>query len=243
MNNNLTGLFGKLPAHGDFIYRDLPSAFINVWDEWLQGYVGSAREQLGEQWLELYLISPVWRFAFAEGVVDNNAWAGIMLPSVDRVGRYFPFSVATKLPANTNPTEFICTRPNWYQAMQDAALSALDGQLAIDDLVEELNDSFPMKNMSYTRGPTIESPSKMLVQTSGAEQSPATVLPFMLDACLKSSLQSYSVWSTAGSERISPCVFVSKGLPALGGVAAMLDGRWEDWQWQLPFQLTTEQGR
>lgn len=240
MNQNLTGLFGKLPAHGDFIYRDLPTGFINVWDEWLQGYVASAREQLGESWLELYLISPIWRFAFAEGVIDNNVWAGIMLPSVDRVGRYFPFSIATKLPAETNPVDFICSRRNWYQAMEDAALNALDGQLGIDELVEELNDSFPMKNDTYMRGPAIETPSRMLVQTSNSEQAPITVLPNMLDACLSSALQSYSVWSTTGSEMIEPCVFVNKGLPSLGSVAAMLDGRWQDWQWQLPFSLKVE---
>ena len=99
MTKNLTGLFGKLPAHGDFIYRDLPPSFINVWDEWLQGYVGSVKEQLGDAWLDVYLTSPIWRFAFGEGVIDENVWAGIMLPSVDRVGRYFPFSIATKLPA------------------------------------------------------------------------------------------------------------------------------------------------
>ncbi len=237
MSENPTGLFGKLPAHGDFIYRDLPTSFINVWDEWLQGYVGSTQEQLGDQWLELYLVSPIWRFAFAEGVIDSNCWAGVMLPSVDRVGRYFPFSVATKLPADTNPIDFICTRRNWYQAMEEAALSALDGQIDIDELVEELNDSYPMKNDSYRRGASIEGASKLLVQMTSGEQGPGPSLPFMLDALLSASIQSYGVWSTSGSEMIHPCTFVTKGLPTLNGAAAMLDGRWEDWQWQQPFRL------
>lgn len=240
MNQNLTGLFGKLPAHGDFIYRDLPTSFINVWDEWLQGYVASGREQLGENWLELYLISPIWRFAFSEGVIDGNVWAGIMLPSVDRVGRYFPFSVVTKLPAATNPIDFITTRRNWYKSMEEVALNALDGQLGIDELVEELNDSFPMKNDTYVRGVNIDTPSRMLIKTTDSVQPTNTVLPFMLDACLSNALQSYSVWSTTGSEMIDPCVFVNKGLPSLSSVAAMLDGRWQDWRWQLPFNLKAE---
>ncbi len=237
-SNNLTGLFGKLPAHGDFIYRDLPPDFISVWDQWLQGYVGSSKEQLGDAWLDIYLTSPIWRFAFAEGVVDGNGWAGIFLPSVDRVGRYFPFSVATRLPATLNPVEFICTRPNWYQAMEDAALGALHGQLKIDELIEELNDSNPMRKNAYTRAGPIETPSKMIIKTSDKEKSPSMVLPFMLDACLTNALQSYSVWSTAGSDRIAPCVFVSKGLPQLSGISAMLDGNWTGWQWQEPYQLT-----
>ena len=74
---NKTGLFGKLPAHGDFIYRDLPARFINVWDQWLQGYIGTSREKLGDQWLDVYMTSPIWRFALSEGAVDENAWAGM----------------------------------------------------------------------------------------------------------------------------------------------------------------------
>ena len=237
MQGNRTGVFGKLPAHGDFLYRDLPTRFINEWDRWLQGYVGSSQEQLGDSWIQLYMTSPIWRFAFSEGAVDENAWAGVMLPSVDRVGRYFPLSVITRLPPQTNPTEFLFNRPNWYDALEDAALRALDGQLLIDDLVEELNDSYPMKKDILVRGYPIDSPSKMVVKTGGAETSPATALPFMLDACLTSTLQSYSVWSTRGSDVINPCVFVTKGLPPLSGVAAMLDGQWQHWQWQEPYPL------
>lgn len=237
MTKNLTGLFGKLPAHGDFIYRDLPSGFITVWDEWLQGYLGSAQEQLGDAWLDIYLTSPIWRFAFSEGVIDENAWAGIMLPSVDRVGRYFPFSIATRLPGQTNPVEFLTSRPHWYQAMEELALAALDGQLAIDALVEELNDSNPVRKNIYTRGPQLQRASKMVVKMTSNEQQPNSVLPFMLDALLTSSLKSYSVWSTSGSNLIEPCVFVTAGLPQLGGIASMLDGNWHERQWQQPFLI------
>lgn len=236
-STNKTGLFGKLPSHGDFIFRDLPARFISVWDEWLQGFVGSTREQLGENWLNVYLTSPIWRFAMSEGVVDQNSWAGIMLPSVDRVGRYFPLSIVTQLPANSNPADFICNRPNWYQAMEDAALRALDGQLSIDDLIEELNDSNPMRKYLYDRGPVLNDPSQMVIRMQNAEQPPSSVLPFMLDACLMSSLRSYSVWSTRGSEMIEPCLFATKGLPPLSGISAMMDGYWSHWNWQEPFIL------
>jgi len=233
-----TGLFGKLPAHGDFIYRELPSAFITVWDEWLQGYVGSSQEQLGDAWLDTYMTSPIWRFAFSEGVVDSNAWAGIFLPSVDRVGRYFPFSIATRLPASTNPTDFLCSRPNWYKAMEDAALDALNGKLKIDDLVEELNDSNPRGTNVYARGALLENTSRAVIRMPNNEQSPASVLPFVLDAYLCSSYSSYSVWSTSGSDNMDASVFVCGGLPKFAGIAAMLDGRWEQWAWPEPFPMT-----
>lgn len=240
MQNNLTGLFGKLPAHGDFIYRDLPTTFINVWDEWLQGYVGSAKEQLGEAWLDVYLTSPIWRFAFSVGVIDENVWAGIMLPSVDRVGRYFPFSIATKLPATTNPTEFLMTRAHWYQAMEDIALQALDGQLSIDDLVEELNDSNPIRKSVYTRGDVVESASKTMFPLANSEQQPSTVLPYMLHSLLARDLNAYSAWSTKGSDYILPCVAVHAGLPQLSSVAAMMDGHWSERGWQQPILLNDQ---
>ena len=232
-----TGLFGKLPAHGDFIYRELPSGFMTVWDEWLQGYVGSSQEQLGDAWLDTYMTSPIWRFAFSEGVIDSNAWAGIFLPSVDRVGRYFPFSVVTRLPASTNPTDFLCSRPNWYKAMEDAALDALNGKLKIDDLVEELNDSNPRGTHVYARGALLENTSRAVVRMPNSEQSPASVLPFVLDAYLCSSYSSYSVWSTSGSDNMDASVFVSGGLPKFAGIAAMLDGQWEQWDWPEPFPM------
>lgn len=239
MSTNKTGLFGKLPAHGDFIFRDLPPQFINVWDEWLQGFVGSSREQLGENWLNVYLTSPIWRFALSEGVVDGNSWAGIMLPSVDRVGRYFPFTIVTKLAPKTSPTDFICNRPNWFQAMEDAALRALDGQLNIDDLIEELNDSNPMRKDIYEHGQPLQDASNLVIKAASADQPISAVLPFMMDAYFASSLKSYSVWSTRGSELIQPCLFASKGLPPLGGISAMMDGYWTHWNWQEPFVLKT----
>ena len=48
-----------------------------------------SRDALGEGWLETYLTAPVWRFALAAGCCGPAA-AGIWLPSVDRVGRYYP---------------------------------------------------------------------------------------------------------------------------------------------------------
>lgn len=235
--SNKTGVFGKLPAHGDFIYRDLPTHFINIWDQWLQGFVGSSKEQIGDQWLDVYMTSPIWRFVLSEGVIDNNSWAGILLPSVDRVGRYFPFSVVTRLPEKTSPTDFICNRPNWFETMEDVSLKALDGRLKIDELVEELNDSNPMRKDIYNRGSPLNTVSNMVIRTPKKDQPLNSVLPFMLDACLTENLSSYSIWGTRGSERIEPCLFVTKGLPQLSGVSAMMDGRWRAWNWQEPFPL------
>lgn len=234
------GLFGKLPAHGDFIYRDLPSNFINTWDSWLQGFVGSSQEQIGESWLDIYLTSPIWRFAFSEGVIDQYSWAGIMLPSVDRVGRYFPFSVATRLPATLNPLELI-TQTRWFESVEDAALRALEGQLQIDDLVEEINRYRLDQTSIYM--PNAPSANKLgtTIKMDFEEQLPQSLYSWLLDASLRESLASYSVWSTLGSQQIEPCLFHSRGLPQMRGIAAMLDGQWDVRGWHEPYRLKPAQ--
>lgn len=234
------GVFGKLPAHGDFIYRDLPTRFINVLDTWLQGFVGGSKEQLGEQWLDIYLTSPIWRFAFSEGVVDESAWAGVFLPSVDRVGRYFPFSIAMPLVSGTVPTEFLSLQSSWYDVMETAALRALDGELVIDDLVDVINREAPLIDTVYAKRGRAENVTSTVVNVEFENQSPLSTMPFFLDACLQEMLSSYSVWSTSGSDYVEPCVFVSKGLPPISGIAAMLDGRWNDWHWRQPYILKAE---
>ena len=234
------GLFGKLPAHGDFIYRDLPSNFINTWDAWLQGYVGSSQEQIGESWLEIYLTSPIWRFAFSEGVIDQYVWAGIMLPSVDRVGRYFPFSIATRLPSGLNPLELI-NQNRWFESVEDAALQALEGQLQIDDLVEEINRHRLDQTCIYTPAASSTNKSGSIIKMDFEEQSPHSMYSWLLDASLRESLSSYSVWSTQGSQQLEPCLFYSRGLPQMRGIAAMMDGQWDCRGWHEPYRLNPVQ--
>ena len=88
------GWYGKLAVLGDFASRRLPQHFVEACDAWLARGVEASRAQLGARWLDVYLTGPIWRFAWAPGVVDAQGWFGVMMPSVDKVGRYFPLLVA-----------------------------------------------------------------------------------------------------------------------------------------------------
>ena len=74
----LPGLYGKLPARGDFVRRRLPLAFVEPWDGWLQEAIVASRRALGERWLDVYLTSPMWRFALSAGLCGEPAAAGRM---------------------------------------------------------------------------------------------------------------------------------------------------------------------
>lgn len=229
------GLFGKLPAHGDFIQRNLSSVFINVWDEWLQHFVAGTQEQLGENWLDIYLTSPLWRFVFSAGVIDENNWTGIMIPSIDRVGRYYPFSIIKKLPQNINPIEYLQLQSAWYKEIETLALHALDGQILIDDLMAELDTKTGEYQSDYSRsGSNVDSDSFQF-DMNFEEQSISTVYPLLLDSIMTKTFQSYSVWQTSGSDCVSPCLFSSQGLPGVQKMPAMLNGDWQGCNWQQPY--------
>lgn len=231
------GLFGKLPAHGDFVQRNLSAGFINSWDEWLQHFIAGTQEQLGEAWLDVYLTSPIWRFVFSSGVIDENVWAGIMMPSIDRVGRYYPFSIVKKLPQDTNPFEFIQFQNSWYGTVEELALNALDGEIMIDDLMESLDEVKMEHNSDYSRSNFSFDGDSFQFDMEFEEQSVSSIYPLLLESIMSKSFQSFSVWQTTGSEMISPCVFSSQGLPDVQKMPAMLNGEWRNYQWQQPYRI------
>ncbi|WP_286800080.1 type VI secretion system-associated protein TagF, partial [Pseudomonas sp. UBA4034] len=97
------GFYGKLASRGDFVSRALPQSFIGPWDNWLAAGLLASQNSLGAGWLNAYLVSPLWRFVLAPGVCGPDAAAGVVMPSIDRVGRYFPRAVVALLDHNTNP--------------------------------------------------------------------------------------------------------------------------------------------
>ena len=69
------GLYGKLPARGDFVSRRLDSDFVEAWDAWLQRVIAESKVALAERWLECFLSAPVWRFVMPAGMFAKTGWA------------------------------------------------------------------------------------------------------------------------------------------------------------------------
>jgi type VI secretion system protein ImpM len=126
------GWFGKIPALGDFASRRLPPEFIQPWDQWLSNELPSAQQALGADWLQRYLSAPAWRFMLAPGVVDARPWCGLLLPSVDRVGRQYPLTFAASF---TAPIESL--HP-WWNTLIEVAARLQDPGFDADALEAEL---------------------------------------------------------------------------------------------------------
>lgn len=95
--NTATGwLFGKMPAHGDFVSRGIDAPTRDALDLWLTAEMERARVVWGESFEQRYDAAPVWHF------VDGDAFGvwtgGILCASTDRVGRRFPLMIASPAP-------------------------------------------------------------------------------------------------------------------------------------------------
>jgi type VI secretion system protein ImpM len=161
------GFYGKLPSEGDFVTRRLPWEFTSVWDDWLQQGLQASREALGARWLELYLSAPIWRFQIAPGVCGPVGWRGLFFASVDRVGRYFPLTLAFVDPGATGLAVLSGDADAWI-AVEDAALAGLAPTLPVADF-DRMMEALTLP------GAAAADPARprVCLYTAGSEDAPA----------------------------------------------------------------------
>jgi type VI secretion system protein ImpM len=133
------GWFGKIPALGDFASYRLPQEFVDAWDLWLQHGMAASRASLGARWLESYLTAPIWYFSLFPEVVGPQAWTGLMMPSVDKVGRHFPLTIAVPLDSDGEAVVGMFARQTWYAALGDIALATLNLDFPVKQLEADLD--------------------------------------------------------------------------------------------------------
>lgn len=86
--------FGKLPSVGDFLSDGLNAEAHETLDHWLTKVISEGVGQHGEQWRQHYFDMRVHAFVLGShclGPAQELPAAGILMPSVDKAGRLFPF--------------------------------------------------------------------------------------------------------------------------------------------------------
>jgi type VI secretion system protein ImpM len=129
-SDELPGWFGKLPGLGDFAHRRMPEPMRERLDHWLQRGLLRLRDEHAD-WTERYLAGPLWFFALGSGLGGTNAWLGVLMPSVDGVGRYFPFIIAAEcdVPLNELTPAQSQAAWRWWRTCAQAALEGLENDL------------------------------------------------------------------------------------------------------------------
>ncbi|HEB94604.1 MAG TPA: type VI secretion system-associated protein TagF [Gammaproteobacteria bacterium] len=243
------GYYGKIPSKGDFITRHLPGSFVEPWDQWLQSSIAASKTQLGEQWLDFYLTCPIWRFVISRTVCDEQAWAGILIPSVDRVGRYFPFSIALPLGVSNHLLTIAGNEDEWFNQAETLALTALDRDRQLEEFDHSLDELGLPPGLT---NPGDSSLSKEVTSglnnsghwhlSCGATSTINRSLITLLEQLLYERLDHFSAWWTNGSEHIEPSLLICKDLPSAESFSALLDGHWQTRGWDNPLNLAATTG-
>jgi type VI secretion system protein ImpM len=218
------GYYGKLPARADFLGRRLTRSTVEHWDHWLQQCLARSQVVLGAAWEDRYLTAPAWRFALPGRVCGDSALIGVVVPSVDAVGRCFPLLVAQEMPETTDTGAIATGAFGWFEAVETLALDALDGGFDLAMLDRPLPSIAPAPpsgpfgtGVVYPVGlwiglPMVSALGAVLRGTAGIGPRPA-------------------LWWTKGGGGFRPAVAITAGLVAPNGFAALLDGAWDRHGW------------
>ncbi len=199
MQGARAGIFGKLPARGDFVRENLPRSFTDPWDAWWQRGMAGTQDLAGDSWRASWLEAPVWRFMLPPGLCGGDGVIGVWLPSVDKAGRYYPLTLAAT--AGFDWTTWPGRLAGFLSALEAAGRDALEYDLAPDVLARRAADALAGAEDLSASGPGPDIP--------WPEVAPGT-----------------AVWWTDGGPRVAARHVTGTELPEGAGFAALLDDRW-----------------
>ncbi len=228
MKNGSVGFYGKLPIVGDFITRRLPKDFVNSLDQWMQNGITVSKEELQGDWLDLYLTAPIWRFAFQSGVCGEGAWVGIIMPSVDKVGRYYPLTLAYPLDKDDSLALILVKCSDWFGRLEDIALAGLEESYNLD----EFNDSvleLGAPYLNFKQHHKSNKPSDQLTTHLVSEYHFIDKSITLAEAIMMASFEGtrckeskYSLWINNGNEEELGAVKIFNGLPSAQDYSKMI---------------------
>ena len=168
------GFYGKIPARGDFVCVGLPRGFVDPWHGWMESMLLASRAELGEEWQPAWLEAAVWRFALPPGLCGPELVVGLWLPSVDRVGRYFPLTFAL-VARSGDSIEMIRDAGGFFRIAEDAGRAALEDDLSPEALAARLNEAASAPPLDPGIDPLLLGPLGGVWWTEGAPRVPPRV--------------------------------------------------------------------
>lgn len=196
------GAFGKMPALGDFFRLDTPPGFVRVWDAWLQEAMVSSAQAGGALWDTQYMSAPIWRFALAPGLAGAAKIIGVLMPSVDRVGRRFPLALMAGVDGQGSVTADHLSADATYAALEDIALASLDDGMDREALNAALAGVQPHETPHAA--PLRKAGNGLMLSNANADGIATELATGLIDA---RGFARPSLWSTVleGSRRAMIC--------------------------------------
>jgi type VI secretion system protein ImpM len=244
------GFYGKLPSHGDFLRRRVSDTFIDAWDAWLRECLAASRAALGGRWLDVYLTSPAWRFVCAPGACGPAPVVGLLAPSVDQVGRYFPLTLVSELPEDVSIVTAAAASAGFFDSAERLVIETLAADpvdfARFDEGVISLAEALDAVALSPGRmlDPAAVS---VLTETTQAWQVPLAGSADLASACeqllsmhLETKYKPLVLWWTEGSAVVEPSWLILKGLPTPELYSGLLDGNWTEHRWRAVPAVTPD---
>ena len=187
----------------------------------MQASIATSKLQLGADWQQHYLTSPIWRFWLGSEICGNSV-IGAIMPSMDQVGRYFPLTVqaCADTGEDVDPPE-TDAQESWFEALEDFLLKTLEPELPFESVRDALSTFAAPRMRSNERSG--EAPIVMRVGSGGFSESFGTIrLAHTTRFCAGTSF-----WWTAGGVEYDPVAIACKGMPDPTLFTQMLTGRFD----------------
>ncbi len=170
--------------------------------------------------------APIWRFTLSPGQAGPNTVLGVLMPSVDRVGREFPLTLVTKIAGNPPPLHIHFAAGHIFENLENIALDALEDGMSRDMLQTRLQEMPMVPQVGWAK--LIRRPGQIAVCTEDG-QSPEGALAASFAS---REFRAPSIWSTFltdGSRLMS-----AEGLPNTDQICALFDLETPVWQDEVP---------
>jgi type VI secretion system protein ImpM len=166
---------------------------------------------------------------------------GLMVPSVDRVGRYFPLTLVANLPPDVNPIAATTASALFFEqaerliietlATEDIDFDFFDEQVV--GLGEALESVFPPRVVLDPSAGSILSDASQLWQIpTGSTADLGRIFEQLLCQRLSSLYEPLTLWWTEGSSAVEPSCLIARGLPGPETFVSLLDGHWAASRWR-----------
>jgi type VI secretion system protein ImpM len=170
------------------------------------------------------------------GVCGERGWCGVLMSSVDQVGRYFPLIIASELPGGCTPLRAAVAGAGWFGRAQALALDCLQNE-ALD--LDVFDESVAALGFPLADAPSLKPESLPELGVAGGLRVALDVhgvpglLQRVVDSSAPVSLTPASLWWCEGSEQVEPSLLWHRGLPPAAAFASLLTGAWRAEHWAM----------
>jgi type VI secretion system protein ImpM len=138
--------FGKLPCVGDFCSHNMPTALCEALDNWLSEAMQLGQETHGDAWTRAYFQTPMHGFVLGKQALpelEDSLAVGVIMPSVDKAGRAFPFVLMERLQAQNNLDERCAgidqhALNEWFSLAYGMCAAAMNEEWTLDKLADKV---------------------------------------------------------------------------------------------------------